>query len=205
MALPIDVSSIDALRFARETLILFTDDAQGALGAMESEIRRCVDWLTHDQRMYWQSEVKRREQALAEAKAELHRKQLSQMFGGESHDSEQREAVRNAKRKLEDALDKVELVKDSLPVLERAVMEYQTQAHPFADLLEFDAKRSTEMIDRMIGALEDYIRETAPQSGPAPKAEVLPVTTVAAPRVVVPDATVPPATESTDPMTSETD
>src|SRR5690349_21608596 len=98
MALPIDVSSLDALRSARESLILFTEDAEGALGAMESEIRRCIDWLTHDQRMYWQSEVKRRKQALEEAKAELHRKQLSQMFGGQSHDSEQREMVRTAKR-----------------------------------------------------------------------------------------------------------
>lgn len=167
MALPVDVSSIDVLRSVRESLVLFTDDAQAALGSMESEIRRCIDWLSHDQRMYWQSEVKRRHEALSQAKAELHRKQLSQMSGQNAHDSEQREAVRIAKRRLEEAEDKVELVKRWLPEVERAVMEYLGQARSFADLLEFDVERSTELLDRMVAALEDYVRTAPPETTPA--------------------------------------
>ncbi len=198
MVLPIDVSSLDALRLARESLILFTVDAEGSLGAMESEIRHCLDWLAHDQRMYWQTEVNRREQRLAEAKAELHRKQLSQMFGGEAHDSEQREMIRNSKRRLEEAEDKVELVQRSLPILERAVLEYQTQARPFADLLEFDARRSTEMIDRMIEALEDYIRETAPSTQFLQASSSLPLPSRS---VSVPPST--PLDRSTEPTREE--
>ena len=167
MALPVDVSSIDVLRSAREALLLFTEDAQAALGATESEINRCVDWLTHDQRMYWQSEVKRRHEGLSEVKAELHRKQLSQTPGSAPRDSEQREAVRTAKRRLEEAEDKIELLKRWLPEVERAIMEYQGQARTFADLLEFDVDRSVEGLDRMIAALDDYVRTSAPETIPA--------------------------------------
>ena len=76
MALPVDVSSIDVLRSVREAFVLFADDARHALGAMESELRRAIDWLTHDQRLYWLGEVKRRTEYLSSAKAELSRKQL---------------------------------------------------------------------------------------------------------------------------------
>lgn len=162
MALPVNVSSVDVLVSAREAIVLFTEDAQSALAATDSEIRRCVDWLTHDQKLHWQGEVKRRQDDLSGAKAELHRKQLSQVKGGNVHDSEQREAVRLAKRRLEEAEEKVELVKRTLPILEKAVMEYLGQARPFADALEFEVERSGGLLDRMIVAIEEYSRTTAP-------------------------------------------
>ena len=162
MALPVDVRSVDVLVAVREGFILFSEDAQNALGAMEMETRRCIDWLTHDQRIHWQTEAKKRKEKLNEAKAELHRKQLSQMFGGQSHDSEQREAVRDATRRLEEAEDKIEEVARWIPVVQRAVMEYNGQARSFADLLEFDVDRSIELLDRMITAIEEYTAITAP-------------------------------------------
>ncbi len=178
MALPVDVRSIDVLRDVREAFVLFAEDAQSALGSMDGEIRRCIDWLTHDQRIHWQSEIKRRSEKLSEAKAELHRKQLSQMFGEHAHDSEQREGVREAKRRLEEAEDKLETVHRWLPVVERAVSEYHGQARPFADIIEFDVQRSVDLLDRMIVALEEYTRVSAPQTV-KPMAASVPITTPA--------------------------
>ena len=163
MALPVDVRSIDVLRSVREAFVLFSEDSSHALDSMESEIRRCVDWLTHDQRIFWQTEVKRRTEKLSSAKAELNRKQITGK-SEQKHDSEQREAVREAKHKLEEAHEKVENVARWLPMVERAVMEYNGQARPFADLLEFEVERSIEMLDRMISALEEYVRLTPPET-----------------------------------------
>jgi len=188
MALPVNVSSIDVLRSVREGLILFADDGRNALGTMEMEIRRCVDWLTNDQRLYWQAEVKRRDDLLGRAKAELHRKGMGLAPGQQAHDSEQREAVREAKRRLEEAQEKVELVRRWLPVLDRAVMEYEGQARPFAEVLEYDVERSVELLDRMIAALEDYIRVAPPETAVRAVA-----TSTAAPAT----STAPPATAPT--------
>lgn len=163
MALPVNVRSIDVLRSVREAFVLFAEDSKHAMGSMESEIRRCIDWLTHDQRIHWQTEVKRRTEKLSSAKAELHRKQISQK-SGVKHDTEQREAIREAKGRLEEAEDKVENIHRWLPLVERAVMEYNGQARPFADLLEFEVERSIELLDRMINALDDYVRLQPPET-----------------------------------------
>ena len=164
MALPVDVSSVDVLCSVREAFVLFADEARSSLGSMESEIRRTIDWLTHDQRLYWLSEVKRRTEKLSSAKAELSRKQLGIAPGQQAHDSEQREAVREAKHRLEEAQEKVELVNRWLPIVERAVMEYEGQARPFTGMIEFDVERSVEMLDRMINAIEEYLRLSPPET-----------------------------------------
>jgi chromosome segregation ATPase len=183
MALPVDVRSIDVLQSVREAFILFAEDSSHALESMASETRRCIDWLTHDQRIYWMTEVKRRTEKLSSAKAELHRKQISQKSGNK-HDTEQREAIREAKQRLEEAEDKVENVERWLPIVERAVMEYNGQARPFADLLEFDVQRSIEMLDRMINALEEYTRLSAPETHK-------PTAPLAAPATAIPQGNAP--------------
>ena len=163
MALPVNVRNIDVLRSVREAFILFSEDSKHAMDSMESEVRRCIDWLTHDQRIHWQNEVKRRIEKLSSAKAELNRKQISQK-SGVKHDTEQREAIREAKERLEEAQDKVENIHKWLPLVEQAVMEYNGQARPFADLLEFEVERSIELLDRMINALDEYVHIQPPET-----------------------------------------
>lgn len=188
MSLPVDVRSVEVLQAVRDGFILFTEDAQNALGSMDMEVRRCIDWLTHDQRIYWQNEVKKRKEKLNEAKAELHRKQLSQMFGGHSHDSEQREGVRDAARRLEEAEEKVESVARWLPIVERAVMEYNGQARPFADQLEFEVENSIELLRQMIVAIEEYTAIAPPETNKPTMPAVSP-TASAAPVVSAPTST----------------
>src|SRR5438309_1821072 len=65
------VTSIDAIKKFRSNLASFGDDARNALGAVEMEIRRTVDWLLHDQPAYWKAEIKRRHQNLSDAQAAL--------------------------------------------------------------------------------------------------------------------------------------
>ncbi len=190
MALPIDVSSVEVLQEVREALLLFGDDAKNALGATEMEIRRCIDWLTNDQRIHWQNEIKKRKEKLSEAKAELSRKQLSSMTEN-AQDSEQREKVREAKHRLEEAEDKLETVRGWIPELQRAVMEYDGVARGFGDMLEFDLLRSVEMMERMIIAIEEYTALQAPQTNPGGGS----ASTTSAPTATT--ATVPTATVST--------
>ena len=45
-------------------------------------------------------------------------------------------------------------------------MEYEGQARPFSDMIEFDAEKSVELVDRMIVALEEYLRMEAPMTAP---------------------------------------
>ena len=64
--------------------------------------------------------------------------------------------------------------------------EYNGQARPFADSLEFEVERCAELLGRMILALEDYIRDAPPISN-APRS-VLPTPTSAPSAVAAAEA-----------------
>jgi hypothetical protein len=166
MALPVDVESIAVIRDVRGHLARFGEDAKHALAAAEMEIRRMVDWLTNDQRLYWQAEIRRRHDYLNNAKSELHRKRTGAMHGNKVQDADQKENVRVAKAKLEEAEDKLERIRRWIPQLQQAVMEYQSQARPLADMVDGDLEKSLASLERMIIALEQYVSMKAPTLAP---------------------------------------
>jgi hypothetical protein len=167
MSLPVDVQSLETLREVRAALVEFSDEARGALGTMDMEVRRLLDWLAHDQRMYWLSKIKQRQQELADAKAELHRKKLSAMFGNEAYASEQKDMVRVAKARLEDAEDRLEKLRRWVPQLEHAIGEYRGPAGNLADCVGVGMERNLELLDRMITAIDEYIRMAPPETSAA--------------------------------------
>lgn len=76
MSASANVQSIQALDDLRAALGRFQEQAQEALAASEQEIRRTLDWL-NERRNHWQSEVRRRQAAVAQAQAALSRCQAS--------------------------------------------------------------------------------------------------------------------------------
>src|SRR4051812_11342199 len=90
------VRSIDALKDLRTALALFSEDVLSALGAVDMEVRRTVQWVTHDRRAYWQEQVKRRRERVASAQAEVFRRKLAKTADYTPAFSEQKEILRKA-------------------------------------------------------------------------------------------------------------
>lgn len=151
------VGSIDAIREFREALGTFIEDARNALTSVEMENRRLNEWVKNTQRLFWLNEVKRRREKMNEIRGELHRRKLS--GGGET---EAKEAVRIAKKKLQVAEEKVEIVKRAAPILQHAIDEYLGMARPLGDMLSGELEHCMALLDRMAEALEDYIRISSP-------------------------------------------
>jgi hypothetical protein len=163
MALPVDVQSLDVLRTIRGHLCTFGEDARNALAATDMEINRMVTWLTQDRRLYWDAQIRQRRVELELAKSEMSRKRTSQMFGSEANMGEQRDNLRKAKLRLEEAEEKLERVKKWIAPLQQAVLEYRGRARPMSDLADAHIEKSLGMLDRMIAALEEY-STTSPSS-----------------------------------------
>jgi hypothetical protein len=159
-----NVRSIEAIKDFKLALLTYAEDARVSLGAMEMEIRQVRNWLERDQYSYWQGQVKRAKEGIAEARADLHRRQLSQMNSDAVSDSDQKEALRIAKRRLEEAEDKVERIKRWVPVLEHALAEYHSQSQPLGDKLSGGLAGSFALLERMIVALEGYMAIEAPSA-----------------------------------------
>ncbi len=158
-----NVRSVDALRDTKAALINFAEEARVSLDSFEMEIRQLRNWLERDQLSYWRSQVKRGQELVAMAKSELFRRQLSQSEA--VSDTDQKEALRLAKRRLEEAEDKVERIKKWTPVLEHAISEYHSQSQPLGDRLSGSLVASLATLDRMIAALESYV-DLAPPTAP---------------------------------------
>ena len=178
-----NVRSHDAIREFKLDLINFAEEARNALDAVEMEIHQVHNWLTRDQLSYWRTQIKRCQEAVAEARTELHRRKLSQMNSDAISDSDQREALKKAQRRLEEAEDKVVRIKKWIPILEHAVAEYHSQSQPLGDRLTGRLVASLNLLDRMLSALESYLTlqaPSAPELPPLPASPGEPTTTSAA-------------------------
>ena len=160
-----NVRSVEAIHDFRIALTNFSEEARTALSSAEMEVRRTRDWLSRDQLTYWQAQVKKRNELLSMARTELYRRRLSQQGSDAISDTEQKEAVRIAQRRLEAAEQRVALIKKWIPVLEHAISEYHASSQPLGDRLTGSLINSLTLLDRLVGTLESYLATVPP---PAP-------------------------------------
>ncbi|SIO05722.1 hypothetical protein SAMN05444166_2233 [Singulisphaera sp. GP187] len=163
-----NVRSTDAIKQFKVALLTYAEDARIALGSMEMEIRQVRNWLERDQYTYWTAQIKRAKEKISEARTELNRKRLSQSNSDAVSDSDQKEALRIAKLRLEEAEDKVERIKRWGPIFEHALSEYHSQSQPLSDKLSGGLVGSLALLERMIVALEEYAALQAPAAPTLP-------------------------------------
>jgi hypothetical protein len=166
-----NVRSTQTLTDFKNSLCNFGEEARNALSGVEMELRRVRDWLERDQLGYWQAQVKRRQEQMMQARADLHKRKISQQGSDAVSDSEQKEALRDAQRRLRVAEEKVDLIKKKLiPYLHHEIAEYHSHSQPLGDHLSGGFERSIAAMEKMIGALESYLAlrvPTAPRSDSA--------------------------------------
>ncbi len=170
MAQSAKVRSIQSLKDFRVALVTFTEEARNALSGVDMELKRMRDWLERDQLSYWQMQVKRRHEAVMMARTELYRRRISQQGSDAISDTEQKEALKEAERRLKVAEEKVAAVKKLIPVFHHSMAEYVSRASPLADHLSGGMDRSLGSLAKMIDSLEAYLALNAPA---APSVEAM--------------------------------
>jgi hypothetical protein len=163
-----NVRSVEAIKDFKIALINYAEEAHNALGSVEMEIRMIRNWLLRDQLTYWQSQIKRGQERVSMARTELHRRQLSQSNSDAISDTEQREALREAQRKLREAEEKVITIKRWVPVLEHTISEYHSHSQPLGDRLSGGFQSTLNLLDRMLDALDSYLSMAPPTTPVAP-------------------------------------
>jgi hypothetical protein len=155
------VTAIDAIAALREALVSFGEDAAGALGAADAEVRRTEEWL-QDQLKNWQHEVRLGEDAVFQAKTELTRRKMMRFGDGPVDTTEQELALRRAVARLEHAEDQVKITRRWVRVWPQAVIDYRGPSGQLKGLLEGEVPRANALLDRKIGALEAYVLTSSP-------------------------------------------
>jgi hypothetical protein len=158
-----NVRSVDAIRDFRQAVVKFRDQASQALASVDVEIQRTLDWLGHDQLKFWKEEIRRREDGVNEAKMDLHRCQLSKNAAGETPAcSDQKVALAKAKKRLVEAEEKIEKVRQWLLIIEQEISEYKGPSQQLANTIDAILPKSISVLDRKLASLEAYLNTAAP-------------------------------------------
>jgi hypothetical protein len=170
------VTSVEAIGTFRVQLCKFCEEVREALCAIDMEARRVLDWLAHDQPRYWRDAVRDAHEELNHAKTDLFRRRLAGINGEMPECTEQKDAIRRAQRRLEEAEDRIEKCRRWCQLIQRAKEEYDGPARQLAALVEGDPPDSVALLGQVLDRLDDYLI-VGPPMGLAPAAVNLPPVT----------------------------
>lgn len=154
------VTSIDAVVEFRGALRTFEENAAQAILTLDEQCRRGLDWLDHDAPAYWRQEVKRCSDLVARTRSELETCRLRTVSGQRSACLEQEQAYRAAKVKLQQAEEKIEVVRKWANRIRRELDDYRGRTMGLRMALERDLPRTLGLLDRTISALDAYVEQT---------------------------------------------
>ncbi len=156
------VTSIDALKDFREAMCLFCQAARDAICAVQMESRRLLDWVVYERPRHWERELRERQEEVAQAQQELFRVRLTGGKDRRPDDIEQRKALARAKQRVEEAEEKIKLVKKWRHIAQRAVDDFNGRVQRLAELVEGDPPPPVIFLDRAIDSLESYLAVAPP-------------------------------------------
>jgi len=167
MAEKAHVTSIEALELFRLNLILYLSKVRPALEEVSADLLRTRLWLQNDQRMHWENQLRRREKELQQAQQALSSARMSSFRPDKSTEQN---AVRKAKRALEEAEAKLKILKQWNREFDNRVDHLAKQLEKLHSVLATDMVRAAAYLSQAIDTLASYA-EMAP--GPAPAASAV--------------------------------
>jgi hypothetical protein len=162
------ISSIDALEAFRADLIKYAEMARMALEDAEGEVRRTRSWLDVDRTGYWMGQCKQRTKLLEQVEAELYNVTLTSPQ--ESH-AFQKMAVVKARRNLEQAEDKMRVVKHWRQTFENRATPLLRQLDPMFFLVGRHLPKGIHSLGEAIKALQAYAEKGPVMKPAAPPAD----------------------------------
>jgi hypothetical protein len=159
-----NVRSLHSIGHFKGSLVRFQEEAGSALAALRQDINRFLDWIEHDRPAYWRQETRRAFDAVSQARSELARKQVITVAGHRAECVEEKQALAAAKRRLETAQKKSEIVRQWNIKAHDAADEHSAAIGRLDQFLENDVPKMIALLERMLSALEAYAESKATNS-----------------------------------------
>jgi len=157
------VTSVDALEAFRANLIVYLSKARPTLEEVSADVQRTRGWMDGEQRTYWESELRRRSQALQEAQQALFSAKLSSFR--EATAAEQM-AVQRARRALDEAEAKLRVLKQWSKVFDNRVDPLVKQMEKLHTVLAHDMVQAVAFLAQAIKTLDAYAGVAPPTTVP---------------------------------------
>ena len=161
----VQISSIDALEAFRADLIQYISKARVALEDMEGDVRRTQTWLDTDRTQYWGGQMKSWTKNLHQAEQELYSANLT---SPQASNAFQKMAVLKARRKVEEAEEKLRVLKKWRQTFENRATPLLRQLDPMFYLVGQQLPKGVHSLGEAIKALQAYAEKATPAQAPTP-------------------------------------
>jgi hypothetical protein len=153
-----NITDIAALDEFRRALIKFREEVGVAVAEADSEVKSTFVWLERDRMLHWRRMVPRLDEELTGAKGALYRKEMQTMGTGKRPSViDEKKAVERAKRRAEDARDRLEKTRRWLATLDRDVSLFKGAMSPISTMIDRDLPDAILRLRNMALALEAYL------------------------------------------------
>ena len=152
------VDDIEALKTLRVALIKFAEIGNAALSGAESEIDRTLGTLERDQSTYWNGQLRKRHEEVMKCEEAVRAKRLFKGADGRVQSAvDEMKALAIAKRRKEEAEQKIIAVKKAVQILRKESALYKGRTQKLATALQGDIPRAVHQIDAMLDQLAHYL------------------------------------------------
>ena len=159
------ITSLEALEFFRQRLLIFQGKAQRLLEDARSEVKVTRNWLQNEQWLHWETQIKKRRKLLEIAEAELMTARFSEFV---DTPTVQQQAVRKARRLVEEAEEKLRLVKKWSQEFDRVADPHVRRLDRLRDWLDDEVPKASAFLWNAQRTLEDYASGDMPSPAPKP-------------------------------------
>jgi len=161
-----DVKSIDTLAFVKAALASFAHEAGQALGEVELEGRRGVEYVTMERAAHWKTEVRRAGDAVNKAIKDLEHCRAFKKVGDNTPSCvEEKKNLDKARKRLEYAEQKEAAVRRWKPVVEQQFRETCVRLVHFREVIDVNCPKAMAVLERMLKALDAYREMNGPGAG----------------------------------------
>ena len=161
-----DVKSIDTLAFVKAALASFAHEAGQALGEVELEGRRGVEYVTMERAAHWKTEVRKAGDAVNKAIKDLEHCRAFKKVGDNTPSCvEEKKNLDKARKRLEYAEQKEAAVRRWKPVVEQQFRETCVRLVHFREVIDVNCPKAMAVLERMLKALDAYRQMQGPATG----------------------------------------
>jgi len=163
---PARIDSPEVIKEFRRHYAAFDQASRNALMGCAADVAATLAWLRSDQRLYWNQQLRKREEELNVAQSEYAQAKWASGRGDlRSSGVEEMRALHLAKRRKEEVEQKIGAVKRWTALLEQQVEKLMSPVHALTILLDQSTPRVLARLDQMLEHLEEYFRQ-APTEAP---------------------------------------
>ncbi len=183
------IRSPDVLTRFRHKFIAFSDRARSALELVSGDLSSVGEWLRREQLPHWKRHLRRCEDEVKQTWRDYINAHYGDRRMGKPSSVDERKAWERAKRRKEEAEEKILVVERWIGALDQVASRIMPPLKKLETLLDTLAPEAIGRLDHMLDRLDEYLRPAGGAPSPGPGAAPAP----AAPPKEGPDAPHQPA------------